>query len=68
MPYPSDSAPALPPSSYAPVPCRTADTTLGYVQPFGFAVINQRFGVEGIDRWTFRSELIYLGASCWNGN
>jgi hypothetical protein len=45
-----------------------AGATPGDLQPFGFAVINQRLSVEAIARRTFRSELIYLGASCWNGN
>jgi len=69
MPCPSDSAPALPPKQLrAPPPCRMAGTTLGDGKPFGFAVTNQRSSVDGIDRRAFRSELIYLGASCWNGN
>ena len=70
MPYPSDPADLLlpKPPSARPVPCRIAQTTLGAGKPSGFAVTNQRSRVAGIDRWVFRSELFYLGASCLNGN
>jgi hypothetical protein len=69
MPFQSDSAPALPPKRLrALVPCRMVGTTLGAGKPFGFAVTDRRLSAEGVDRWAFRSELIYLGASCWNGN